>query len=150
MKRTDAVKDEDFDTLLSHSDAAFRNTIQSSIIKVKLLTHQCQSNCYQNNSKINEAENCARTCFQPLLQIKKNVTKLMDVQKEKLMKCKTDNFLRKEESANFYNLAIKKCFMAYSKNLEEIKEEIEFIYDGYTKNFESLIPNCKQSMPKNL
>lgn len=43
-------------------------------------------------------------------------------------------------------MEINKCLKEYQKSLDEKKEEIEFIYEGYTKNFEKLIPEKKQNI----
>jgi len=75
-----------------------------------------------------------------MLMIKKNVTSLMENAKEKLEKCRADKRITLQSSSVVYNNELRRCIKDYNTNLEEMKEEIEFIYEGYSKNFEKLNP----------
>jgi hypothetical protein len=75
--------------------------------------------------------------------IKKNVTSLMENAKEKMEKCRVDKKIFLQASAMNYNIELRKCIRDYETNLNEMREEIEFIYEGYTKNFEKLIQENK-------
>ena len=139
MIRGEIFDDNSIDYATINIDSEFRIKIEKSIINTKLLTHQCQYNCYNQNNTLINAENCARNCFKPLIFIKKNVTKLIENAKEKFEKCKINNKIKSQASAVLYNMEIRKCIYEYRGNLDEMKEEVEFIYDGYSKNFENLL-----------
>jgi hypothetical protein len=150
MNRTDALSDSDFESCLNQTDLFFRKTIEKKIIDTKFLTHQCQANCYNQPTDLAKAEECARNCFQPMINVKRNVTKIVEIAREKVMKCKVDNMFRKDGSIAFFNVEMQKCIARYKKNMEESKEEIEFIYDGYNKNFEKLLPLAKETKNRGL
>ena len=146
MNKGQLVDDVGFDAAITVIDTNFRAKLEKSIISTKLLTHKCQASCYEQNSEINPAEDCARNCFKPMMMIKKNVTKLIENEKEKLIKCKVDKKIHEKTSSPYYNSQIQGCLLEYSKRLMELKDEIEFIYEGYNKNFEKLFPEKKNKL----
>ena len=148
MNKGEFIDDMTFEQVANSVDAEFRIKIEKSILNAKLLTHKCQFKCYSDNSKLGTAENCARNCFKPMIFIKKNVTRLMENTKEKLEKCKVNNKINSQNYASLYNMEQKKCFVEYTKNLDDLKDEVEFIYEGYCKNFDKLMP--EEKIPKKL
>lgn len=140
MKKGEIIDDVTLDKLITNSDSVFRYSFEKHILNTKLLTHKCQFICYNDNTSLIKAEDCARNCYKPMLMIKKNITSLIENAKEKLEKCRVDKKIFIQASSMNYNVEVNKCVKEYNKNLEEMKEEIEFIYEGYTKNFEKLIP----------
>lgn len=145
MNKGEILDDAGLDKLVDKHDSLFRISFEKNILNTKLLTHKCQYLCYNSNTSILKAEECARNCYKPMMMIKKNVTRLYENAKEKFEKCKFDKKMLSNTSATLYNMQVKNCLSEYSKNMEESKEEIEFIYEGYTKNFEKLIPENKDN-----
>jgi|LauGreDrversion4_2_1035121.scaffolds.fasta_scaffold263781_1 hypothetical protein len=143
MNKGETIDDLTFDKLITNFDNKFRNSYEKQILNTKLLTHKCQFNCYNHNTSLLNAEDCARNCYKPMLMIKKNVTSLMENAKEKMEKCRVDKKIFLQASAMNYNIELRKCIRDYETNLNEMREEIEFIYEGYTKNFEKLIQENK-------
>ena len=130
------------DSLIDNSemeiDRKYRNNFSSLIIETKKLTHKCQLECYSNNNNLEISENCARNCFSPMLFIKKNITKLTENCKEDLEKCKAHS-VSKLHSAKYDSSKIFKCLEKYENDLLKTKDEAEYIYLGYMKNFDDLI-----------
>ena len=143
MNKGEFLDDISFEILSNKIDSDFRVKIEKSILNTKLLTHKCQLNCYNQYNSLIKAEECAQNCFKPMIFIKKNVSNLIENAKEKLEKCKVNNKINNQTSSVFHNMEIRKCLIDYSRNLDEKKEEIEFIYDGYCKNFEELLKEKK-------
>jgi competence transcription factor ComK len=125
---------------ISDIDTNFRLLFENQIKEVKLLTHKCQYLCYLNNKTLLDSEECSRNCFKPLLYIKKNISTLVENQKEKFEKCKSDSLANNKDTVN-KNKGILKCLEIYKQDLNKLKDEGEYIYSGYIKNFETLLPN---------
>lgn len=100
MNRGEIIEDQSFDKIVKNLDESFRNKLEKNIINTKLLTHKCQYYCFNDNTSIEKAEECARNCYKPMMMIKKNVTKLIENEKEKLEKCKVDKKILSKNCVN--------------------------------------------------
>jgi len=122
-------------------DQKYREMFKEKIIEAKRLTHHCQYECYNNiKDNLSESEECARNCFLPLIYIKKNISKLIENCKENLEKCKF-NASYNNNDGKYDNNKVKRCLKIYEEELIKTKEEAEYIYDGYMKNYDDLIKN---------
>ncbi len=126
-------------------DQKYRETFKDLIIEAKRLTHQCQYECYDKIKKdLLAAENCARECFMPMIYIKKNIAKLIENCKEDLEKCKF--FASSNNNDGKYeNYKIKRCIKLYEEELHKTKDEAEYIYAGYLKNYPDLMANINKN-----
>jgi hypothetical protein len=128
------LTDFNLDYLINEVDKAYRGNFFDLIKQTKLLTHKCQYECYNTNiNDLNKLEDCARKCFKPLVYIKKNVSTLVENHKENFEKCKI-NARAKFSESKYLNQELNRCVETYSKNLNNSKDEIEYIYKGYMKN----------------
>lgn len=129
-------------------DKKYRETFKDYIIEAKKLTHQCQYECYNKiKDNLSEAEKCARECFLPMIYIKKNISKLIENCKENLEKCKF-NASSNISDGKYENNKVKKCLKVYEEELFKTKEEAEYIYTGYMKNYSELIKNTDNLQKK--
>jgi hypothetical protein len=131
------------DNFVSNFDAQFRLTFKELIKEAKLNTHKCQYLCYLNKKELVEAEECARDCFKPLLYSKKNISVLIEGKKEEFEKCRFSSESRNKEN-NVNAKDIKKCLEKYQREMFGLKEEIDYIYKGYMKNYEGLISELEK------
>jgi hypothetical protein len=134
------MTDFTLDYLIDEIDKKYRQNFAKLIIECKLNSHKCQTNCYEFAKDLDKAELCARNCFKPILYTKKNVANIIENLKEDFEKCRvTVRSNYKEPKA--INSQLDKCIEKYNKDLESAKEEIEYIYNGYMKNYEELKNN---------
>jgi hypothetical protein len=140
------VSDSTLDASVMDIDKNYRNKFCPLILEAKKQTHKCQFECYSNkdNITLELGENCARKCFAPMLQIKKNISKLVENCKENLEKCKA-NSVSKSNSSKYDSHKIYKCLENYEKDLENTRDESEYIYVGYMKNFDELIKEASKT-----
>jgi hypothetical protein len=124
--------------ILLELDFSFRMNFQDLIKEAKLLTHKCQYLCYERKNSLLDAENCARNCYKPLLHAKKNISILIENLKENFEKCKFTAETGNKDLVGSRK-EVKKCLNKYKTDLDGIKDEAEYIYKGYMKNFDSLI-----------
>ena len=136
------ANDFSLDYVIDETDKQYRNNFELLIIESKLKAHKCQYRCYENIKNLNDAEKCARKCFMPILYIKKNVSNLIENFKEEFEKCRTIGRSNYKDNKSLRN-ELTKCVETYKKNLDGAKEEIEYIYNGYMKNFDDLLNNDK-------
>jgi hypothetical protein len=128
-------------------DSSYRLNFSSLIKEMKLKTHKCQLKCYESLTNLLESEECARNCFKPLLNTKKNISLLLEEKKENFEKCKTSCEINSKP--NWYNLnKVNICLKKYYEEVSSLKEEVEYIYRGYMKNFEYLNDEKYQSEKK--
>ncbi len=134
----EAMTDFSLDYLIDEIDKNYRLNFSKLIIDSKFNAHKCQTTCYEFTKDLVKAETCARNCFKPILYTKKNVTNIIENIKEDFEKCRTtvrSNY--KEPKA--INVQLDKCVQNYTNSLDATKDEIEYIYKGYMKNFDELI-----------
>jgi hypothetical protein len=131
----DAVVDDQ----IAEIDKKFRLNFPDLIMESKMLTHKCQFLCYKNRTNLLDTEECARKCFQPFLHIKKNVSGIVENMKEKFEKCRTVARNKRGNSLGLLNKDIERCISSYIEDINKSKDEIEYIYKGYMKNFEVLL-----------
>ncbi len=137
------VGNSEIEHAISQFDSSYRLNFSDFIKETKLNTHKCQFLCYQNKLNLVEAEECARNCFKPLLNAKKNISVLIEGKKEEFEKCKYQAESKSKE--NWYvQKEVEKCVKKYFEEMAGIKEEIEYIYKGYMKNFEFLLNEEKK------
>jgi hypothetical protein len=135
------------DNLISTLDSQFRLNFKDLIKQAKLNTHKCQYMCYTNKKELIDAEECARNCFKPLLYAKKNISTLIEIKKEEFEKCRFASESRnKENSLNA--VEIKKCISKYQNDLNGLKDEIDYIYNGYMKNYDTLLAEFENTEKK--
>lgn len=138
MKAFQSIPDNLVDLKVKIIDENFQQNFRLNIIEVKKLTHLCQYECYKGINDLNKAENCARNCFAPMLSIKKNTSKLIENCREDLEKCKF-NASSNNNDGKYNAIKIKRCLQVYEKDLLNTKDEAEYIYNGYIKNFPDFI-----------
>ena len=80
-----------------------------------------------------------------MLHVKQNISKLLDSSKEKLDKCKLNAKLIKNEG-KYENEKIIECLQIYEEDLFKTKEEGEYIFTGYIKNFSDLMKENNQKI----
>lgn len=132
------------ENMITEIDYNFRWNFQDVLKEMKLHTHKCQYLCYQNKEKLQEAEICSRNCFLPLLNSKKNISIIMENNKENFEKCKLNAEGTFAKDQGGYRRQVYKCLEKYTQDLDQSKDEIEYIYKGYMKNFEILLgPDVK-------
>ena len=125
-------------------DIKFRNSFSKYIIPMKYAIHTKQAKCYSNNTtdtnnnnNLIKAEECARKAYIPMLLSKTYITNLVTAKKEKLEECKYNILLKLAKSnSSIANKKLIKCVENYKKHLNELNSEIEYIYQGYSKNLE--------------
>jgi hypothetical protein len=123
------------DYMINENDKNYRKNFFDLIKTTKLHTHKCQYECYNNDTNdLTILEECARKCFKPLLYIKKNVSSLIENHKENFEKCRTTVRAKYSDSKSI-NQELEKCIDSYNKALTNSKDEVEYIYKGYMKNF---------------
>ena len=127
------------DNMITEVDYKFRQNFQDVIKEMKSFTHKCQYLCYQNKEKLQDAEICSRNCFLPLLNSKKNISILIENNKENFEQCKLNAEGVYAKDAGGYRRQIFKCLEKYTQDLDQNKDEIEYIYKGYMKNFDILL-----------
>ncbi len=133
------LSDTMLDNTISEIDQRFRLNFSGLIKESKLNAHKCQYLCYKNKENLLEAESCARNCYKPILYSKKNISSLIENVKEAFEKCKfTAQSINKEQG--LIRKEVLKCVNKYNIDLNGIKDEVEYIYKGYMKNFEVLLP----------
>ena len=137
MQNSATFSDTFIDQKVSEIDNKFRDSFTDNIIEVKKLTHKCQYECY-NKTNLHESEECARNCFLPMLFIKKNISKLIENSKEGLEKCKF-NASSNNNDGKYYNTKIFRCLKNYEDDIFKTKDEADYIYKGYLKNFSELL-----------
>ena len=137
MKKNEEISDEFVNNFVTNYDKNYRNHFEQLIRENKKLTHKCQYECYENKQKLSEGEECARNCFQPLLFSKKNISYLMEGIKEHFEKCRFNSSQLLGTPSK--NNALKNCILEYDEKMLGIKDEVEFIYKGYIKNFDEII-----------
>lgn len=129
-------------------DQKYRETFKEYIIEAKRLTHQCQYQCYDKiKDNLNDAEKCARDCFLPMIYIKKNISKLIENCKENLEKCKFNASFNNNDG-KYDNNKVKRCLKTYEEDLFKTKDEAEYIYAGYMKNYADLIKDSDSNDKK--
>jgi len=129
-------------------DQKYRELFKEYIIEAKRLTHQCQFECYNKiKENLSDAEKCARDCFLPMIYIKKNVSKLIENCKENLEKCKF-NASSNNNDGKYDNNKVKRCLKIYEEELFKTKDESEYIYSGYMKNYADVIKNVENNQNK--
>jgi hypothetical protein len=101
--------------------------------------------CFQNKKNLLDSENCARNCYKPILYSKKNVSILIENLKESLEKCRFDIQL-KSDDVNMVKKETDKCLEKYKLGLNGIKDEVEYIYKGYMKNYDMLIQEAEKKI----
>jgi len=140
------LSDSTIDKSTMDIDKYYREKFGPLILEAKKQTHKCQYECYSNteNKNLEAAENCARNCFMPMLHIKKNITILVENCKENFEKCKTLS-ISKTNSTRYDSSKIYKCLDKYEKELTNTKDEAEYIYKGYMKNFDDLISEAAKT-----
>jgi len=122
-------------------DKKYRENFKEYNIEAKRLTHKCQFECYNKiKENIYEAESCARNCFLPLIYIKKNISKISENCKENLEKCKFSASSNNNDGRYEHN-KIRRCLKLYEDELFKTKDEAEYIYSGYIKNFSDIMNN---------
>jgi hypothetical protein len=145
LNKDDQLSDASIQKLVSECDSEFRLNFQDLIKESKRLTHKLQYLCYENKSTLLEAEECARNCFKPLLYSKLNITTLIENQKEKFEKC-----LFNAKNTHRENQAIRKqtlnCLIKYKEDLNGLKDEAEYIYKGYMKNYDDMIKEYETNL----
>lgn len=118
-------------------DQQFRLKFQDLIKESKLNSHKCQYMCYQKNLSLLDSEVCARNCYKPILYSKKNISILIENVKENFEKCKfTVESATKDNSVKIKDIG--KCLNKYKTDLDGLKDEVEYIYKGYMKNYDLL------------
>jgi hypothetical protein len=132
-------------------DASYRMNFSNLIKEMKLNTHKCQLNCYENLSfkSLEDSEECARNCFKPLLNTKKSISLLLEQKKDNFERCKSS--CESSSKPNWYNYKkVTQCLNQYYQEVSSLKEEVEYIYKGYMKNFEYLLNTDKSQMNSNI
>lgn len=138
MSLDPTVRESEVEKQLDDIDKKFRLNFSKEIKEIKLKTHLCQFKCYNSDISLLDAESCSRNCFQPFLHVKKNATILIENNKEVFEKCKTIVLLKQKQ----YKVVVKEmhdCLLKYQMNLNSNLDEIKYIYQGYMKNFDTLI-----------
>lgn len=137
------VHNPTIDNAVLELDSSFRLNFKDLIKESKLYAHKCQYLCYEKRNDLLEAESCARNCFKPILHSKKNISVLIENLKENFEKCRfTAQTVNKDETGA--KKGIVKCLKKYQSDLDGLKEEVEYIYKGYMKNFDSLIAEAEK------
>ncbi len=143
LSKDEPITKAEVDNTISKIDQNFRLNFHELIKEAKMKTHNCQFLCYQNNKNLLEGEVCARNCYKPLLYSKKNIASLMENTKENFEKCRfTAENLKKERL--YLRKELMKCIDKYTSDLDGMKDEVEYIYKGYMKNFEVLMKNGEE------
>jgi len=145
MKTTTDFSNNLIDYKILEIDKRYREKFKHQIIEAKKLTHNCQYLCYNSiRTDLNDAEKCAKNCFLPMIHIKKNIGSLIETSKDNFEKCKSTASNGNNKSEFEIN-KIDDCLNIYQEELNKTKEEAEYIYAGYMKNFTNKIKGLKNN-----
>jgi len=136
MNKQDEISDDFINQFVKNYDKKYRLSFDSLIRDHKKSTHLCQYNCYETKQKLVEGEECARNCFQPLLFSKKNISYLIESIKEHFEKCRFNT--SQLPTVQLRNNTLRNCMLEYDEKMLAIKNDVEYIYKGYLKNFDEL------------
>ena len=145
LNKQEKLSNPVIDNMIIEIDYNFRMNFQDVIKEMKLLTHKCQHLCYLKQEKLQDAEMCSRKCFLPLLNSKKNISILLENCKENFEKCKLNAEGTFAKDQGGYRRQVYKCLEKYTLDLDHNKDEIEYIYKGYMKNFEILLDKNEEN-----
>jgi hypothetical protein len=139
INKNEQLSSASIESVMIAFDQQFRLNFKDLIKETKLLTHKCQYLCYKNKEQLTEAENCARNCFKPLLYSKKNISTIIEGVKENFEKCKFNAEAKYGKDPASVRKHTQKCIKSYNEELNSKKDEVEYIYKGYMKNFDVLL-----------
>lgn len=123
------ISDAKLDELVSTKNASFKLNFTDSIVRFKQITHQCHINCLSGTKDLASAEACSSRCTMPLAT---SISKINDLTSEvelQLKQCRNGGIASK----------LSNCFKEYELGLESIKDEINYVFNGYYTKMKSTL-----------